>query len=311
MDCVYSQNIFDIDLEDYMGDINHIFQGDEIRSVWDEEGKRWMYSIVDVVGALSESKNPFTYWRVLKKRLNDEGNETVTNCNALKMKASDGRMRLTDVADLEQILQIVQCIPSRRADSFKQWITKNAQSLIDAQSKQKARQLFDTGAIDGMEIGTVDGLIQIHKYLFGGIYPFAGQVREQNIRKGGFKFANALYLNDTLEAIERMPEATFEEIVKKYVEMNVAHPFLEGNGRSTRIWLDLILKKNLKKCIDWQRIDKYDYLSAMQGSVSEDTVIMELLCVALTDKIDDREIFMKGIDQSYYYEEFEDDVQAD
>jgi len=289
-------------------DAARIFQDKEIRSVWDEKGQKWLYSVVDIIGVLTDSEDPATYWRVLKKRLKDEGNETVTDCNALRMRAIDGKMRLTDVADTEKILQIVQFIPSKRAGPFKRWISENRQSTIDAQSMQKAKQLFDTGDINKIEIGTVNGLVQIHKYIFGGLYSFAGKIRDKNISKGGFKFANAQYLHETLKKIEKMPGSSFDEIVSKYVEMNVAHPFMDGNGRSTRIWLDLILKKNIGKCIDWRLINKHDYLSAMEKSHTVDKEIRELLRSALTDKINDRETFMKGIERSYYYEEPDDDV---
>ena len=174
---------------------------------------------------------------------------------------------------------------------------------IDALSKQKAYDMFDSGEINKFETGTVNGLKQIHKYLFDGLYDFAGEIRTMNISKGYFRFASALYLKESLMKIEEMPEMTYEEIIAKYVEINVAHPFLEGNGRSGRIWLDLILKKNLQKCVDWQNVDKYKYLSAMERSPINDLEIRELLKDALTDKINDREIFMKGVDQSYYYEE--------
>jgi len=174
---------------------------------------------------------------------------------------------------------------------------------IDYLSKQKAYEMYDGGAIKKFEIGTVKGLKQIHKYLFDGLYDFAGEIRTQNISKKKFRFASALYLKESLLKIEEMPETNYEEIIAKYVEMNVAHPFLEGNGRSGRIWLDLILKKNLEKCVDWQNVDKNKYLSAMERSPVNDLEIRELLRVALTDKINDREIFMKGIEQSYYYEE--------
>ena len=169
-------------------------------------------------------------------------------------------------------------------------------------SKQKAYELFESGFIDNIEVGTAKGLQQIHGFIFGGLYDFAGQIRTMNIAKGGFAFAHALYLGDTLAHIEKMPENTLEEIVNKYVEMNVAHPFMEGNGRSTRIWLDLILKKNLKKCVDWSLIDKKEYLAAMRKSVSDPESIFELIKNALTDDIYNREIIMKGIDYSYYYE---------
>ena len=166
-----------------------------------------------------------------------------------------------------------------------------------------AYRLYESSDIEKIEVGTTKGLQQIHEYLFGGLYDFAGKIREVNISKGNFRFANCLYLKEALAAIEKMPETTFEEIIAKYVEMNIAHPFREGNGRTTRIWLDLILKKNLSKCVDWSQIDKKDYLDAMRKSVADANWIFELLQNALTDKIDDREIFMKGIDYSYYYEE--------
>jgi cell filamentation protein len=179
-------------------------------------------------------------------------------------------------------------------------------NTIDEQSKEKAYALFETGEIDRIQAGTVDGLLHIHKALFSGLYPFAGQIRDKNISKGHFRFASHLYLKESLKAIEQMPETTFEEIIAKYVEMNVAHPFMEGNGRSGRIWLDLMLKKNLKKCIDWQNVGKRAYLSAMERSPVNDLEIRELLRAALTDKIGDREVYMKGIDRSYYYESEED-----
>jgi len=182
---------------------------------------------------------------------------------------------------------------------------------IDEQSKEKAYLLYDSGAINAIEIGTVKGLCQIHKYLFDGLFPFAGQVRDKNISKGNFRFASALYLSDVLPKIEQMPEGAFEEIVAKYVEMNIAHPFMEGNGRSGRIWLDLMLKKNFGKCIDWAQIGKRAYFSAMERSPVNDLEIRELLRSALTDKIDDREIYIKGIDRSYYYEEEDNDNGED
>ena len=159
--------------------------------------------------------------------------------------------------------------------------------------------------MNNLEPGSIKCLQQIHAYLFGGLYDFAGQIRTVNIAKGGFQFAMAQFLPQTLAAIEHMPETTFEEIADKYVEMNIAHPFREGNGRATRIWLDLILKRQLQKCVDWSKIDKNDYLNAMQKSVADSSDIKRLLQSALTDKINDRETFMKGIDYSYYYEQEE------
>ena len=178
----------------------------------------------------------------------------------------------------------------------------DVQKNIDWRSRTKAYALFESGLMESMKPGTVECLRQIHAYLFGGLYEFAGQIRDKNISKGGFMFALAQHLKTSLAQIERMPETTFDEIIAKYIEMNVAHPFMEGNGRSTRIWLDLMLKKNLKQCVDWSKVNKNDYLAAMRESVSDGARLKELLRGALTDRIDDREMFMKGIDYSYYYE---------
>lgn len=169
-------------------------------------------------------------------------------------------------------------------------------------SKKKAIEMFESGDLDNLEAGTYKALAEIHKYLFDEIYGFAGKMRDVNIAKSNFRFASVMYLQAALENIEKMPQTTFDEIIEKYVEMNVAHPFREGNGRSTRIWLDLILKKELGLVIDWSKVDKDDYLLAMERSPIKDIEIKHLLKQALTDKIDDREIYMKGIDHSYYYE---------
>lgn len=176
---------------------------------------------------------------------------------------------------------------------------------IDKQSLENAYRLFESGDIHHIEIGSTKGLQQIHHYLFNGLYDFAGQIRELNISKGYFRFANALYLKEILVKIEQMPESTFEQIIEKYVEMNIAHPFMEGNGRSTRIWLDLILKKNLGKVVNWQNVDKTAYLQAMERSPINDLEIRFLLQMNLTDDVDNREIIFNGIEQSYYYEGYE------
>lgn len=174
---------------------------------------------------------------------------------------------------------------------------------VDEISKARAEKLFGSKEIENFEVGTSKGLQQIHEYLFAGLYDFSGQIRVKDISKGGFRFASHLYLAESLNKIEKMPESTFEQIVAKYVEMNIAHPFMEGNGRSMRLWLDLIFKKNLKQCVDWVMIDKANYLNAMQRSPVNDLEIRELLRVALTDRVNDREVYMKGVEQSYYYEE--------
>lgn len=183
-------------------------------------------------------------------------------------------------------------------------ITDSAQLAKEEEriSKKKAAEMFQTGYLNRLEAGSMDALIKIHRYLFEDIYDFAGMVREVNIAKGNFRFASVMYLKEAIKNIEKMPQSTYDEIIEKYVEMNVAHPFREGNGRSIRIWLDLILKSELGKVVDWSQVDKEDYLLAMGRSTIKDIEIKYLLKAALTDKIDDPEVYMKGIDHSYYYE---------
>ena len=220
----------------------------------------------------------------------------------LKLTAADGKKYNTDVLDTKGVMELAKSFPNNNANDFLDWFTYS-DNTIDGQSRKKAYALYESGLLKSLEPGSVKCLQQIHAYLFGGLYDFAGQIRSKNISKGGFSFANALHFPVVLPSIEKMPENTLDEIVDKYVEMNVAHPFMEGNGRSTRIWLDLMLKRSLKKCVDWSKINKNDYLTAMERSVVDATRIKELINSALTDKIDDREMFMKGIDYSYYYEE--------
>lgn len=176
---------------------------------------------------------------------------------------------------------------------------------IDRRSLENAKALFSSGRIGEIEVGTTRGLQDIHKYLFGGLYAFAGQIRTLNISKGGFRFANSLYLVPALEAIERMPEGTFEEIVAKYVEMNIAHPFMEGNGRATRIWLDMMLKRSLGVVVDWRKVSRDDYMMAMERSPVNDLELRVLLRAALCDDPDNRDVIFHGIEQSYYYEGYE------
>ena len=279
----------------------------EVRAVWDEENSKWWFSVLDIVGVLNDQddyhKNR-NYWKYLKTKLRKEQSQLVSATNQLKLLAADGKRYATDTLDYDSVLLLAKNFPNARAMRFVEWFT-NSDETIDGKSKSKAYALFESSLIDNIEVGTVKGLQQIHAYLFGGLYDFAGQIRTVNIAKGGFQFAMAQFLPQTLATIEHMPETNFGEIADKYVEMNIAHPFREGNGRATRIWLDLILKKQLQKCVDWSKIDKNDYLNAMQKSVADSSDIKRLLQSALTDKINDRETFMKGIDYSYYYEQDE------
>jgi len=281
------------------------FDDREVRAIWDDTNNKWWFSVLDIIGVLNQeddyTKNR-NYWKYLKSKLRKEQSEVVSATNQLKLQAPDGKLRLTDVLDNDGVIRLAQSMPNTKSAQFIQWFTYSDET-IDGKSRAKAYALFESELIENIEVGTTKGLQQIHAYLFGGLYDFARQIRQVNIAKGGFQFAIAQYLPQTLTAIERMPENTFDEIVDKYVEMNIAHPFREGNGRSTRIWLDLILKKRFGKCIDWSLIPKKNYLDAMVRSAVDATQIRQLLYHALTDKINDRETFMKGIDYSYYYEQ--------
>ncbi len=278
------------------------FEDKEVRAIWDKENAKWYFNIVDICAVLTDSKDPNAYWRWLKRKLLKEKNQIVSTAHAFKFLATDGKMRLMDAVDSEGIIKLATEIPSKKSIKFLEWFTYS-NNTIDGQSKQKAYTLFESNLINEVDIGTVKGLQQIHAYLFGGLYDFAGQIRTVNIFKGNSAFASAKYLKDNLKTTEQMPEYTFDEIINKYIEMNLAHPFKEGNGRSTRIWLDLILKKRLQKCVDWSKINKSDYLTAMKQSITDSFMIKELIKGSLTDKINDREIYIKGIDYSYYYEE--------
>ena len=281
------------------------FNDREVRAVWDEENSKWWFNVVDIIGVLNEqddyTKNR-NYWKYLKNKLRKENDQLVSATNQLKLTASDGKRYLTDTLDSDGVISLAKNFPNSRSNEFLDWFLYS-DNTIDGQSKKKAYTLFESGLLDSLEVGSMKCLQQIHAYLFGGLYDFAGKIRTKNISKGGFTFAPCQYFDITLRTIENMPETTFDEIMDKYIEMNVAHPFMEGNGRSTRIWLDLMLKRSLKKCVDWSRINKNDYLNAMSISPIDGTEIKRLVGNALTNKINDREIFMKGIDYSYYYEE--------
>ena len=281
------------------------FDDREVRAVWDEQNAKWWFSVLDIVAVLTD-QNDYTktrnYWKYLKAKLKKEGSQLGSVTTQLKLTAADGKQYKSDMLDYSDIIALGKEFPSKKANRFIEWFTYSDES-IDGKSKTKAYALFDSSFVNSIEVGTTKGLQQIHAYLFGGWYDFAGQIRQKNISKGGFQFAVSHILGAILKQIEEMPENTIDEIINKYVEMNIAHPFMEGNGRSARIWLDLILKKRLKKCVDWSKISKRDYMNAMMLSPTKSSVLKTLLEKALTTKINDREMFMKGIDYSYYYEE--------
>lgn len=281
------------------------FDDREVRAVWDEQNAKWWFSVLDIVALLTD-QDDYTktrnYWKYLKAKLKKENSEVVSATTQLKFLAPDGKKRLADMLDYPGIIALGKEFPGKKANRFIEWFTFGDES-IDGKSKTKAYALFESSFINSIEVGTTKGLQQIHAYLFGGLYDFAGQIRQKNNSKGGFQFATSHFLGDTLKQIDTMPEATYDEIIDKYVEMNIAHPFMEGNGRSARIWLDLILKKRLKKCVDWSKICKRDYMNAMMLSPTKSSVLKTLVNSALTSKINNREMFMRGIDYSYYYEE--------
>ena len=283
------------------------FNDYEVRAVWDEKKSKWWFSATDIVRAINDEedyKKCRNYWKYLKGKIAKEGIQLVSVTNHFKFMAPDGKQRAADALDAEAVRTLAQHYPNNRANAFLSWFVYS-DNTIDGQSKKKAYTLAESGILDSMNPGTVKCLQQIHAYLFGGLYDFAGKIRTKTIAKGNTLFCLAEHLQSYLKTVEAMPETTFDEIVDKYVEMNAAHPFMEGNGRSTRIWLDMIFKKRMKMCVDWSKIDKREYLDAMIASHTDSSLIRELLRGALTDRIDDREIFMKGIDYSYYYEQEE------
>ncbi len=277
-----------------------LFLNKRIRAVWDDDDSKWWYSSIDVVFALTNSKNPRIYWNAIKRR----HPELNTFCRQRKLYADDGKKYLSDVLDENGVKKLGFILPSKNNADFQSWIEGHLDP-IDEQSKRKAHTLFKSEILDFSCVGKTKLLKQIHAYLFEGIYDFAGKIRTKTISKGGFMFANGDFLPQVLKDIDKMPDNTFPEILDKYIEMNIAHPFMEGNGRSTRIWLDLLLKARIQQCVDWSKIEKNDYLSAMKESPVNPKPIFDLLNNALTDDINNREIFMSGIDCSYYYEEEE------
>ena len=284
------------------------YKDHKVRAVWDEANNQWWFSVLDIVGAINgqdDHEKNRNYWKYLKAKFKQEKrNEVVSVTTQLRLVSPDGKKRLTDVIQQKGVESLAKAIPNNQATAFLDWFTYS-DNTIDGRSKKKAYTFIESNLVADKDVGTVKALQQIHAYLFGGLYDYAGRIRTKTIAKGNTLFCLAEHLHSYLKTVETMPENTFDEIVDKYVEMNAAHPFMEGNGRSTRIWLDLIFKKRLNLCVDWSQINKREYLDAMIASHTDSSRIHELLKGALTDKIDDREIFMKGIDYSYYYEQEE------
>ncbi len=274
--------------------------GKGVRAIWDENRSEWFYSATDIVSIFADTSDPRRYWNNLKKR-HPELNEC-SKSNYLY--SNDGKKYLSDTINEKGISTLSLYIPSKQRNNLINWL-KGSLDPIDRQSKKRAYELYGASFLDENLYGSTECLKQIHSYLFGGLYDFAGKIRTKTISKGGFIFANGDFLPQTLKNIDAMKDSTFDEIVDKYIEMNIAHPFMEGNGRSTRIWLDLLLKKRIGKCIDWSKVEKKEYLTAMSSSPYDSKPIHDLLKNALTDEIENHEIFMKGIDYSYYYEEID------
>lgn len=281
------------------------YKDHKVRALWDEDRNHWWFSVLDIIGAINEqddhAKNR-NYWKYLKAKLKKDNSEVVSYTTQLKLVASDGKKYNTDVISQAGVDKLAKAIRNQQAVVFLDWFTYS-DNTIDGQSRKKAYTLWESDLVEDKDVGKVKSLQQIHAYLFGGLYDFAGKIRTKTIAKGNTLFCLAEHLDNYLKTVEAMPETTFDEIVDKYVEMNAAHPFMEGNGRSTRIWLDMIFKKRMLMCVDWSKINKKKYLDAMIASHTNSDRIRVLLKNALTDKINDRETFMKGIDYSYYYEQ--------
>lgn len=276
------------------------FNKTPVRARWDEQTSSWWYAATDLIEAFVVSNNPRVYWNAFKKR----NPELSAFCRQLKLTAGDGKRYNTDCLNEKGVRQLVLTLPIRSKQAVLDWL-QGLSDPIDEQSKRRAYELYENTILDEIEVGTVKGLQQIHAFLFDGLYDFAGKIRDKNISKGGFAFANCAFFADTIQKINEMPDHTVDEIFEKYVEMNIMHPFMEGNGRATRIWLDVLLKERVQKCVDWQLIDKQEYLQAMEKSPVDATAIKRLIIGALTEQIDDRSVYLKGIDYSYYYEEIE------
>lgn len=276
------------------------FNNKPVRAIWDDENSLWRYSATDFISILTNPKSPRRYWNNIKVR----NPELSFYIRQLKLYANDGKKYLSDVINEEGVRTLLLIIPSKYKESIQERLT-GLLDPIDEQSKKKAYDFYKSNLISKEEIGKAIALQKIHGYLFEGLYPFAGQIRTKTISKGGFTFANGNFLPQILKEIDKMSDLTVDEIINKYIEMNIAHPFMEGNGRATRIWLDILLIDRVSKCVDWSKIEKTTYLNAMRRSPTNPKPIYELLTSSLTNEINNRELFIKGIDCSYYYEELE------
>lgn len=279
------------------------FKTKPIRVIWNKKKLQWYYSAVDLIQQLVKPTNARKYWNDLKTKTKG----LAKCCLKAKLEAEDGKYYETDVVNDVGISNIIVSLPNKQNIDIFGWIQMLCKST-DEQSKLKAYSLQTGNLLNSLEPGTVDSLLKIHNYIFGGIYSFAGKPRTKNISKGGFVFALCEHFPILFKQNDEKPQHDFDSIIDKYIEMNIIHPFMEGNGRATRIWLDLILKKELEMCVDWKKIDKKEYLEAMKISHIKADPIHDLIKNALTDKINDREIFIKGIDQSYFYEEVEHEI---
>ena len=278
------------------------FNNKPVRARWDDSTESWWYAATDLITAFTESNNPRIYWNATKKR----NPELLSLCRQLKLTAEDGKRYATDCLNEEGIRQLLFVLPTKKQKPVMDWI-RGFSDPIDEQSKRKAYDLYENSILGEVEVGTIKGLQQIHAYLFDGMYDFAGKIRDKNISKGGFAFANCNYFEDIFARFNAMPDSDADKIIDKYIELNIIHPFMEGNGRATRIWLDVLFKQRIQKCVDWQLIDKKEYLDAMEKSPVDSSRIKTLITEALTDRVNDREVFLKGIDYSYYYEEVDDE----
>lgn len=269
-----------------------------IRCRWDKSKNEWSYAVMDVIESLVKPAYPRKYWNTFKHRRP----ELLKKTKSIKLTSSDDKKYATDVMNYGTLECLLGYLKYNKKEEFLNW-AKSLANPLDEESRIKAYSLIDNDLLNEAEVGTFAGLQKIHSYLFEGLYPYAGKIREKNISKSGFKFVTYGKLADELKKIDEMPETSLDEIIDKYVQMNIAHPFEDGNGVATRIWLNQIFRKNLNKVIDWSRINKEDYLKAMEASPTDSSEINNLFFFALVYETESKEVFLRGIDFSYSFEE--------